>query len=53
MNFGEHDISKCLNNLFLVLEQTNRISLLVLAIYNVTHVINHSDGGIVFKRRRD
>ena len=25
--FGDQDISKCLNNLFLVIEQTNRISL--------------------------
>jgi len=25
-SFGEHDINKCLNNLFIVLEQTNRIN---------------------------
>ena len=36
--FGDQDISKCLYNTFLVIEQTNR---LVLAIYNVTHVINN------------
>jgi len=54
-NFGEHDISKCLNNLFLALEQTNRntVVLQVLAIYNVTHMINRVVGGIVFKRHRD
>jgi len=45
VNFGEHDISKYLNNLFLVLEQTNRISLVSFS------MINHGVGGIVFKRR--
>ena len=38
--FGDKDISKCSYNLILVVERTNRISLAVLAIYNVTHVIN-------------
>ena len=37
--FGDKDISKCSYNLFLVVERTNR---LVLAIYNVTHVINRA-----------
>ena len=40
--FGDKDISKCSYNLFLVVEQTNRISWLVLAIYNVTHMINRA-----------
>ena len=40
--FGDKDISKCSYNLFLVVERTNRISLAVLAIYNVTHVINRA-----------
>ena len=39
--FGDQDISKCSNNLFLVVERANRISLASFsAIYNVTHVIN-------------
>ena len=37
-NFGDQDISKCLNNLFLVIEQTDRI----LVNYNVAHVINRA-----------
>ena len=40
MNFGNQDISKCLNNVFLVVERTDRISLTVLVTYNVAHVIN-------------
>ena len=44
--FSDQDISKCLYNLqpvFLIVEQTNRISAtVVLAIYNATHVINHA-----------
>ena len=38
--FSDQDISKCLTNLFLVVERTNRVWL-VLAIYYVTDVINH------------
>ena len=37
--FSDQDISKCLTNLFLVVEQTNRISLASFS-NNVTHVIN-------------
>ena len=37
--FGDQGISKCLYNLFLAVERT--VSL-VLAIYNVMHVINHA-----------
>ena len=37
--FGDQDISKSLYNLFLAVEQTNRISWASLVIYNVTHVI--------------
>ena len=41
--FGDQDISKCIYNLFLAIEQTNWISLaIVIAIYNVTHVISHA-----------
>jgi len=40
VNFGDQDISRCLNNLFL---QTDRISLAVLVNYNVIHVINRAD----------
>ena len=40
--FGDKDISKCSHNLFLVVERTNRISLAVLAIYNVPHMINRT-----------
>ena len=50
--FGDRDISKSSYNLFLVVEQTNRISL---AIYNVSHVINCAVlvHGVVFKKLRD
>jgi len=41
-NFGDRDISKCLNNLFLVVERTDRISLAVLVNYNVARVINRA-----------
>jgi len=41
-NFSDQDISKCLNNLFLVVERTDRISLAVLVNYNVAHVINRA-----------
>ena len=53
--FSDQDISKCLTNLFLVLEQTNKISLASLAIYNVTHVINRACclSGVVFKMLHD
>ena len=40
MNFSDQDISKCLNNLFLVVERTDKISLAVLVNYNIVHVIN-------------
>ena len=40
VNFGDQDISKCLNNLFLVVEQTDRVSFAVLVTYNVVHMIN-------------
>jgi len=53
VNFGEQDISKCLNNLFLVLEQTNRVSFASFSNYNVTHMINCAVGGIVFKRHHN
>ena len=43
VNFGDQDISKCVNNLFLVVEQTDKISLAVLVNYNVAHVINRAD----------
>ena len=54
-NFGDQDISKCLNNLFLVVEQADRISLAVLVNYNVAHVINHAGSesylkGVVIRR---
>ena len=52
-SFVEHDISKCLNNLFLVLEQTNRVSFASFIDYIVTHMINHAVGGIVFERHRN
>ena len=42
-------VNKCLNNLFLVLEQTNRVSFASFSDYNVTCVINCAVGGIVFK----
>ena len=45
MNFGDQDIIKCLNKLFLT--NYNRISWLVLVIY--MHVINHDVGGVIFK----
>ena len=38
-NFGDQDISKCLNNLFLIVEQTDRISLAILVTYNVAYCI--------------
>jgi len=41
-NFGDQDISKCLNNLFLVVERTDRISWAVLVTNNVVHMINHA-----------
>jgi len=50
VNFGEHDISKCLNNLFIVLEQTNRISF---ANFSYLQCYACAVGGIVFKRRRN
>ena len=40
--FGDQDISKCLTNLFLVVEELMGLVWLVLAIYNVTHVINRA-----------
>ena len=39
-NFGDQDIIKCLNNLFLVVERADWISLAVLVTYNVAYVIN-------------
>ena len=40
--FGDQDISKYLYNLFLVVNELIGLVRLVLAIYNVTHVINHA-----------
>ena len=44
--FSDQDISKCLYNLVLVIERTNRI---ILVVYNVTHVINHAVLVAMFK----
>ena len=44
------DISKCLNNLLLVVEQTNRISF---GSFSDLQCYACAVGGIVFKRRRD
>ena len=53
--FGDQDISKCLNNLFLVVKRTYRISLAVLVNYSIAHVINHARSesylkGVVIRR---
>jgi len=52
-NFGDQDISKCLNNLFLVVEQTDRIGLAVLVTYNIAHVINHAGNKSYLKRHHN
>jgi len=49
-NVSDQHINKYL---LLAIEQTNRISLASLTIYNVMHVINHAVGGVVFKRHQD
>ena len=41
--FGDQDISKSLTSLFLVVEQTNRISLVSSSNYNVTYVIHRAE----------
>ena len=48
VNFSDQDISK-LNNLFLVVERTDRISLAILVNYNVAHVINHAGSESILK----
>ena len=40
MNFGDQDISKCLDNLFVVVEELIGLVWLVLVLYSFTHVIN-------------
>ena len=44
--FGDQDISKCLDDLFLVVDELIGLVWLFLAIYNVTHMINY---GVVFE----
>jgi len=48
VKFGDQDISKCLNNLFLVVVR------LILAIYIVVHMINnyYAVGRVIFTRRQ-
>jgi len=53
-NFGDQDISKCLNNLFLVVEWTDRINLAVLVTYVQCCACDQSCWQwIIFKRRHD
>ena len=40
--FSYQDYSECLDSIFLVVEQTDRLVWLVLVIYSVTHVINRA-----------
>ena len=42
-------ITKCLNNLFLVIERTDRISLAVLVTYNVAPPINRAGSDLYLK----
>ena len=52
--FGDQDISKCLNNLFLVVEQANRISLASFSDLQC-HACDQSCclSGVMFKKLRD